>query len=149
MSIFKEESKKPLSEIENEITQYTKWLKNKNWEENAFAKLAKQHIYSKGLNYASFTARTGLNKGVYYGIINGTINPDIETVVSFCIGIGADLSTAEDIAKAAGYIFENNSTHQFYAYPFERLYGKSITEWNDYLIKLGKKPLTRLYKGAR
>lgn len=149
MSIVKEKNKNLFDEVEVENNMYAEWMRRKGWEKRSFAKIAQQYIYRKGLTYANFTVRTGLNKDVYYDIMNDDIKPTIETVVSFCVGIGADISTIEELAKAAGYTFEGNKTHQYYAYLFERLAKKSINDWNDFLLNMGKRPLTRLYKGTR
>lgn len=142
MSIFKK--KTPF--IESEKAEFEAWLKSTQYCKPSFAELAKKHIESKKLSYTQFMALTGLNKGVYYGIKDNFINPEIETVVTFCVGIGADLSTAEELANAAGFTFKGNETHNFYAFLFNRLRGQSIDKWDEYLLKMGFKPLTKLYR---
>jgi transcriptional regulator with XRE-family HTH domain len=85
-----------------------------------------------------FMRKTHLSKSTYYNLIEGKRKPDIETVVALAVVFRISLRNIENLLRAGGLGFKHTSrVHHAYTQLIERHSGKSITECNKVLEKMG------------
>jgi len=117
----------------------------------SFAKLAKRLMESFKTPWSAgiFADKTHLDETMYYRIVNE--NEDLEkndnrvwsfhSVLSFCVGIGADEKLATKVLASAGYVLTGSDEHITYGFLFTDLQGRSIDECNYFLKAAHVKPL--------
>ncbi len=141
---------KEREKLEQLKKEYEDWIKRELSDIKSFSELAWTRIDTKKWNHIRFTIETGLNKAVYYDIKDKRSDKkfELETVVAFCVGIGATRIQADEYINAAGYNPKTNIEYQLYAFLFTKMNGRPIDEWNDYLEMIGKHPINRQRKNS-
>ena len=141
---------------------YKKDVKNFASKKHTFYQLASDIIKKKRWDLETFMEKTHLDKNFYYQIMGGDeksnskklkgktaathkSNVSLRIVVSFCVGVDADIDTAEDLLTGAGLSF--NTENYVYRFVILNLRGCSIDECNDFLELYDVEPLgSKAYK---
>ena len=107
-----------------------------------FMELAKEIIEQKGWGYREFVKKTNLGVGAYYRIINKEPSSlSFRTVAAFCVGIGANMDTANKLLAAAGLAVYNSKEIHAYRFVIHAMRGRSIKDCNVFLERMGFEPL--------
>ena len=107
-----------------------------------FPELALKVMREKHWNVEIFKEKTHLDKTVYSRIVNADDRRwSLRTVVTFCIGAGLGLESAQPLISAAGYSLDTSREHNSYAFLLTMFRGKTIDQCNALLEYMGFDPL--------
>jgi transcriptional regulator with XRE-family HTH domain len=105
---------------------------------SSFRQIMNEFIRDYGITVDRFMRKTHLSKSTYYNLVEGKRKPDIETVVAMAVVFKISLRNIENLLRAIGLGFKHTSrVHHAYTQLIERHSGKSITECNEALEKMG------------
>lgn len=80
--------------------------------------------------------------------LNGTRNPQIESVMQLCIAMQLPLSLALALLESAGHVLSNGKTHRAYYTILNDLKYCDLDTANQYLLSINQKPLGKTAKNA-
>ncbi|MDR1669124.1 MAG: helix-turn-helix domain-containing protein [Oscillospiraceae bacterium] len=86
----------------------------------------------KGWDARKFSERTKLEQNHYYRIKRGeTENPDLETVLSICIGLQLPPKIRDELINLAGLSWKNTRRHFAYQHILNKADVKTVTDFNE------------------
>jgi len=107
----------------------------------SYRKIMRGIISDYNITVDKFMRKTHLSKSTYYNLVEGKRKPAIETIVAFAVVFGISLRNIETLLRAFGLGFEHkNIVHHAYTRLIEQHSGKTITECNQILNKIGIEP---------
>jgi len=118
--------------------QFEADYQNSKKTNSSFSQIMKELIRDYNITVDRFTTKTHLSTTTYYNLIDAKKKPNIETIVAMAVVFKISLRNIENLLRAFGLGFEHtNRVHHAYTLLIERHSGKSITECNEVLEKIG------------
>lgn len=112
---------------------------------HGFSKALMYFMEMKGYTVEKLASCTGLSPKTIQRMRTGETHPEIETVVTVCVGLHLGQYYGGCLLEKAGYKLTDTAYHKALYCCMYYAYKSSIEDCNRFMIRMGFKPLTELY----